>query len=114
MNIRHETLQIPIGTWPEDKILKTVGFYAQGGIEDGLQAMAYGPLCRGLGWSRERVDSFLVEVKECLMDTGRKVEGGGVRAYLPFHVWYGQKPFDTEGSTKDHEVMGLDEAMDMS
>jgi hypothetical protein len=55
-----------------------------------------------------------VEVKESLRDTGRDVEGGGVRAYLPFHVWYGQKPFGTEGSDEDHEVIGLDEAMDMS
>jgi hypothetical protein len=103
INIRHETLQIPIGTWPKNKTLKTVGLYARVGIETGLQAMAYGPLCRGLGWSKEQIEVLLVDVRKCLMETG---DGSGVNAYLPFHVWCGQKPFDGRD--------GEDEAMDES
>jgi hypothetical protein len=106
VNIRHETLQIPIGTWPKNKTLKTVGFYARVGIEDGLEAMTYGPLCRGLGWTRERVEVFLGEVRTCLMETDGAVEGDGVNAYLPFHVWCGQRPLDTrEGINESDEGM---------
>jgi len=108
INIRHENLQIPIGTWPKNKTLRTVGLYARVGIEDGLEAMAYGPLCRGLGWSRERVEELLVEVKQCLDETG---DGAGVNAYLPFHVWCGQKPFDTKGKEEGREE--ADEGMEM-
>ena len=111
INIRHESLQVPIGTWPENKTLKTVGFYARAGIEDGLEAMAYGPLCRGLGWSREQVEVLLGEVRECLDETG---EGGGVNAYLPFHVWCGQKPFDAmvEENREADEGLDVDTEMD--
>lgn len=93
INVRHVTLQIPIGAWPDDKTLKTVGMYAHWGIEGGLQAMAYGPLCRGLGWSKERVETFLEEVRECLRNMDGMAEGGEVRASMPFHVWCGQKAF---------------------
>lgn len=113
INIRHETLEIPIGSWPEDKISKTAGMYARWGIEDGLQAMAYGPLCRGLGWSKDSVDSFLEDVRKCLRDTDEG-EGPGVRPYMPFHIWCGQKPMDMQlDNNENNEVMD-DEAMVMN
>ena len=95
--------------------------YARWGIEDGLQAMAYGPLCRGLGWTRDRVEVLLGEVRGCLrildrgMDRGDSDvdEDGEVKAYLPFHVWCGQKPFDRREGMENDEVMEVDEAMDM-
>jgi len=78
--------------WPKNKILKTVGMYARVGILDGLQAMAFGPLCRGMGWSKEQVEVMLVDVRKCLTDTS-------VHSYLPFHVMYGQKPLNPRGLT---------------
>lgn len=115
VNIRHETLQIPIGTWPKDETLKTVGLYARVGIEDGLEAMAYGPLCRGLGWSKEKVEAFLGEVRGCLRETDGGVDGGEVNAYLPFHVWCGQKPLDAREGTNEEsdEGMGMDAEAEM-
>jgi hypothetical protein len=92
INDHHEILKIPIGTWPKNKTWKTVGLYAKVGISDGLQAMAYGPLCRGMGWSKEQVEVMLVGVRRCL-------DEGGVHAYLPFHVVYGQRPL--EGKNDD-------------
>jgi hypothetical protein len=49
INVHHEILKIPIGTWPKNETLKTVGSYAKVGISDGLQAMAYGPPAGGWG-----------------------------------------------------------------
>jgi hypothetical protein len=115
VNIRHESFRIPIGTWPLDDTLKTVGMYVRWGIEDGLQAMAYGPLCRGLGWSRERVEAFLIDIRACLTNVDEEVDGGKVNAYLPFHIWCGQKPFDAkEGGKGNDGEMEADEAMDLS
>ncbi len=87
INIKHEILKIPIGQWPKNKTLKTVGLYARTGINDGLEAMAIGPLCRGMGWSKEQVDAMLVDVKKYLMDER-------VHSYLPFHIIYAQKPMN--------------------
>jgi hypothetical protein len=92
INVHREILKIPIGTWPKNETLKTVGLYAKVGISDGLQAMANGPLCRGMGWSKEQAEVMLVRVRRCL-------DEGGVHAYLPFHIVYGQRPL--EGTNDD-------------
>ena len=92
-NVQHEILKLPIGTWPKNKILKQVGMYARTGIEAGLEAMALGPLCRGLGKEKEEVENLCMEVRRALE------EGHGkVHAYLEFHIIYGQKLMDTQMS----------------
>jgi hypothetical protein len=90
-NIHHKVFKIPIGTWPKNKTLKTVGLYMRTAVLDGLDAMSFGPLCRGLGWSKEEVQVYLVDVRKCLVDNS-------VHSYFPFHVSYGQK---AENETKD-------------
>lgn len=90
INVHHEILKVPIGPWAKNKKLKTIGMYCKAGVNDGLEAMAYGPLCRGLGWSRDEVELLLVSLKESL-DAPDALD---VHAYLPFHVFWGQKPLD--------------------
>lgn len=92
MNTNHEILKIPIGTWSENNLLKTAGRYAQVGIMEGLQAMAFGPLCRGLGWSKEDVEKLCDEVRISFSQDTR------VRAYMKLHIFWGQKPTDTDGN----------------
>jgi hypothetical protein len=91
MNIHHEVFKILIGTWPKNKTLKTVGLYMRTAVLDRLDTMSFGPLCKGLGWSKEEVQVYLINVRKCLMDNT-------VHSYFPFHVSYGQKP---ENETKD-------------
>lgn len=83
-NVQHKVMKIPIGTWSKNQTLKTIGLYAKVGILEGLQAMSFGPLCRGLGWTREEVENLLVDVRRSLSDPK-------VHSYLPFHIVYGQK-----------------------
>lgn len=52
---------------------------------DGLQPIAMGPFTRGLGWSREQVDVYLVGVRKAY-------EMGGPHYWMPLHVICGQKP----------------------
>ncbi len=87
-NTRQEIFKIPIGTWPDNQLLKTVGMYAKVGITEGLEAMAYGPLCRGMGWSKEKVEEMCADVRRYLSEEHR------VKAYMKLHISWGQKPPD--------------------
>ncbi|RFU75977.1 methyltransferase type 11 [Trichoderma arundinaceum] len=84
-NVTERVLHVPIGTWPKNKILKTVGLYWRTILLDGLQAIALGPLTRGLGWNREQVELLLLEVRRAYFDNS-------LLMYMPFHVVYAQRP----------------------
>ncbi|KAL6854020.1 S-adenosyl-L-methionine-dependent methyltransferase [Trichoderma novae-zelandiae] len=84
-NVTERVLHVPIGTWPKNKVLKTVGLYWRTILLDGLQAIALGPLTRGLGWHREQVELLLIEVRQAYFDNAPLM-------YMPFHIVYGQKP----------------------
>ncbi|KAG6041318.1 hypothetical protein E4U41_004969 [Claviceps citrina] len=84
-NITERVFHVPIGTWPKNKILKTVGLYWRTILLDGLQAIAMGPLTRGLRWNREQVEMLLMEVRQAYHDNNSLM-------YMPLHVIYAQKP----------------------
>ncbi|KAL2269639.1 hypothetical protein VTJ83DRAFT_1823 [Remersonia thermophila] len=85
VNVTERVLQIPIGTWAKNKVLKTVGLYWRTILLDGISAIALGPLTRGCGWTREQVEAFLVDVRKGYHDNS-------MLAYMPLHIVYGQKP----------------------
>lgn len=87
VNVEEKIFKIPIGTWPRNKTMKVIGLYMKAVINDGLHAIAVGPLTRGLKWSAEEVELYLIGVRKSLNDAT-------THSYLPFHVVYGQKPFD--------------------
>lgn len=80
-----------MGSWPKNKVLKMVGFHWRTILIDGLSPIALGPYTRGLGWTKEEVDVWLVKVKNAYME-------GGVHAHMPIHIICGQKP-DVGAST---------------
>lgn len=85
VNVTERVLQIPIGTWPKNKVLKTVGLYWRTILVDGMQAIALGPLTRGCGWTQAQVELFLTQVRRAYQDNS-------MLAYMPLHIVYGQKP----------------------
>ncbi|KAK4230952.1 hypothetical protein QBC38DRAFT_275609 [Podospora fimiseda] len=87
VNVTERVLQIPIGTWPKNKVLKTVGLYWRTILLDGIQAIALGPLTRGCGWSPTEVEMFLIEVRKAYKDNSPLL-------HMPLHIIYGQKPLD--------------------
>lgn len=91
VNIVDRVMHIPIGTWPKNKILKQVGLYWRTILLDGLQAIALGPLTRGLHWSREQVEVYLIDVRRGYHDNSALM-------YMPLHIVYGQKPQRGGGS----------------
>jgi len=62
-----------------------VGLYWRTILVMGLHPIAIGPLTRGLGWSAEQVEVFIVGVRKAYME-------GAVHSHMPLHIICGQKP----------------------
>ncbi|KAL9009922.1 MAG: hypothetical protein Q9173_005091 [Seirophora scorigena] len=60
--------KIPIGPWPKDKHLKTVGAWNLVQIEEGLEAFTLRLFTQTLGWRTEEVQVLLAEVRKNLRD----------------------------------------------
>lgn len=89
VNVTERVFHVPIGTWPKNKVLKTVGLYWRTILLDGLQAIALGPMVRGLNWKREEVEVFLTGVRRAYHDNTALM-------YMPLHIIYAQKPENME------------------
>ncbi|KAL0934583.1 methyltransferase domain-containing protein [Colletotrichum truncatum] len=85
VNVLHQVKKVPVGRWPRNKFLRTIGLYTLSVIYDGLHAITIGPFTRGLGWTADQVERFLVQVRKDLMDPS-------VHSYVYFHALSGQKP----------------------
>ncbi|KAI1466586.1 S-adenosyl-L-methionine-dependent methyltransferase [Daldinia caldariorum] len=85
VNVTERVFHVPIGTWPKNKILKSVGLYWKTILLDGIQAIALGPMTRGLQWRREQVEAFLISVRKGYHDNS-------LLLYMPLVCVYGQKP----------------------
>ncbi|KAF2493858.1 S-adenosyl-L-methionine-dependent methyltransferase, partial [Lophium mytilinum] len=85
VNVTERIFYTPIGPWPKNKALRKVGLYWRAVLMEGLEAIALGPMTKGLGWRKEEVEVFLVGVRKAYLDKG-------THAWMPFHVIYGQKP----------------------
>jgi hypothetical protein len=84
-NVTTRIFHVPIGVWPRNKVLKMVGLYWRTILIDGLQPIAVGPFTRGLGWTKEQVEVYLIEVRKAYME-------GWVHSHMPLHIICGQKP----------------------
>lgn len=85
-NIDETVLKIPLGVWPRDATLKTVGLYNRSVINDALQGVAVKPFTHGLKWTMPEIEVYLMGVRKSLMDSRQ-------HGYIPFHIVTGQKPF---------------------
>jgi hypothetical protein len=93
VNVTERILKLPIGTWPQNNLLRKVGAYYQAVILDGLQGIALRPLTRGLKWSAEAVEVYLPLVRQHLKDPS-------IHSYMKVHIVYGQKPVAREEHTE--------------
>ncbi|PHH63927.1 hypothetical protein CDD82_1823 [Ophiocordyceps australis] len=84
VNIRQRVFHVPIGTWPKNKVLKKVGLYWRTILLDGLQAIALGPLTRGLRWNRDQIELFLMDVRRAYQDNSALM-------FMPLYIIYAQK-----------------------
>lgn len=85
VNVSVRVFQVPIGTWPMNKVLKMVGLYWRTILTIGLQPIALGPMTRGMGWTREQVEVWLIKVRKAYADTW-------CHSHMPLYIICGQKP----------------------
>jgi hypothetical protein len=84
-NVSERVFHVPLGTWPADRVLQQVGWMWRENLLSGVQAIALAPYTRGLGWSTEAVEMFLVSVRRAYHDDNAQM-------YMPFVCVCGQRP----------------------
>lgn len=87
-NVVHEKFRLPIGPWPKDKHLKSIGAWNLVQLEDGLEAFTLRLFTQHLGWKPEEVQVMLSKVRKDLRNPM-------IHAQYDFHVIYGRKPMTT-------------------
>ncbi|KAJ9352223.1 hypothetical protein DTO027B9_5924 [Paecilomyces variotii] len=83
--IHVEKFVLPIGAWPKDKRLKTLGAWNLVQAETGFEASAIAALTRHAGWAKEEVN---VLVAKTLADA----RNPDIHGMFDFFVVYGRKP----------------------
>lgn len=58
----------PTNCWPKDKKYKEIGAWNNENATRVLESVSLAPFTRGLGWSSEEVNAFLVDVRKDLND----------------------------------------------
>ncbi|KAI9733995.1 MAG: hypothetical protein M1834_002652 [Cirrosporium novae-zelandiae] len=75
----------PLNTWPKDKKHKELGLWNLENVLQGLSGFCLAMFTRGLGWTKEEVEVFLINVRKELKNT--KTHG-----YIPVVVLVARKP----------------------
>jgi SAM-dependent methyltransferase len=88
VGVEQKKYKVPIGPWPRNPGLKKAGLYNKAIVLDFFRAVM-APFTRGLGWTPEQVDVFLVGVRDSINDPR-------IHAYYSYHMVIGQKPLDAE------------------
>ena len=85
VSVDEHIFKIPVGDWPRDRKMKTIGLYNRSVVHDALHGSAMKPFTHGLKWTPQEVEVFLISVRRDLFSTSQ-------HGYLPFHAVVGQKP----------------------
>lgn len=84
VNVERQVFHVPIGDWPRDPLLRTIGGYMREVIMDFAIAVAARPFVE-FGMEKSEIDDLLNAVRDALADRR-------IHAYLPIHYVWGQKP----------------------
>lgn len=59
---------VPTNAWPKDRKMKTLGWYMMMNLLEGIEAFTLRLWTQQLGWSTERIQLFLTEVRKDIMN----------------------------------------------
>jgi len=82
----------PINSWPADPRLKRIGTWTYHDFTSSLTGISVALFTRGLGWSTEELEVFLVDVRKDMKRTA-------YHALWPMYAVYGKKP-ESRGVTR--------------
>lgn len=72
-NVVEKKYMWPQNSWPKDRKLKELGVWMLENFGSGLSGLSMALYTRGLGWTTEEVEAFLVDVRKSMRD--RSVHG---------------------------------------
>ena len=84
-DVQEKVFKIPLGTWPKNPLLKSVGLFQRTNFLDGLQGISLKPYTMVLGWSMEELEVWLTEVRKAIKDPK-------THSYYYMFFVYGRKP----------------------
>lgn len=84
VNIQRKVYHLPIGDWPKDKHLRTIGVYLREVVDEMLSAVAAKPFVEA-GMETAEIHDLLSAVRKVLANKR-------VHAYIGAHVVWAQKP----------------------
>jgi len=96
VDVQEKMLKIPMNPWPKDRHLKNLGRMQEQNIVSGLGGLSMAYFSRVLGWSKNEIEVYLVDVRRSISDRD-------VHAYHKVFVVWGRKPFDHEVKGKQAE-----------
>jgi len=79
VDVHEEILKLPINPWPRDPQYKLLGKFWETCILDGLQGFGLAHFSRGLGWTKDEIEVYLVQVR-------RAISNRAVHAYQKMYV----------------------------
>ena len=79
VDVREEIFKVPISPWPKDPQFKLIGKFHNLNLLEGLQALSLAFFHRGLGWTKDEIEVYLVGVRKALQDKS-------VHAYQKMYV----------------------------
>lgn len=85
VDITEHKLLVPVSPWARGKKNKLLGAISLQNMTEGVASMSTAPFTRMLGWSQERLEVFLVQVRDDL-------KSKGIHAYGVVYFITGRKP----------------------
>ncbi|KAI9757401.1 MAG: hypothetical protein M1815_001222 [Lichina confinis] len=68
VDVHEEVFKVPSNPWPKDPHLKDLGRLTEAAFLEGVQGLSMGVFHRGLGWSRNEIELYLVNVRNAIRD----------------------------------------------
>jgi len=82
----HEVIDLwPLNKWPKNAKYKELGMWNNENLTGGLQGLSLAIFTRVHGWSPQKVEAFLVDVRKDMNNTK-------IHSYSPIRTIYGRKP----------------------
>jgi len=68
VDVHEEVFKLPINSWPKDPQFKMLGRFNETNLLDGVQAWSLQLFTRGLHWTKDEIEVYLVHVRKALSD----------------------------------------------
>jgi trans-aconitate methyltransferase len=87
VDVHEEVFRVPINSWPKDPQFKLIGRFWADSLSAGVQGFALALFTRYLGWTKDELEVYLVEVRQSLQDKTvhayHKLYGPFLETFIP-------------------------------